>query len=134
MQSSITPRSSSPAHSSDRQDNSSYALEDDFYDEDIAQFIDYDDFHTNDSDPSNISVASAVKKRSVRSDSSSSVNPAEVLMNGGGASSATETKEKQLPSWAFFPTLPTITAQENTDQRIVGGDDAIPGEIPWQVL
>ncbi|XP_031713174.1 coagulation factor IX-like isoform X1 [Anarrhichthys ocellatus] len=133
VQSSITPRSSSPANSSDRQDNSNYTLEDDFDDEDIVQFIDYDDFNTNDSNPSNISAASAVKKRSVRSDSSSSVNPAAVLMNSGEASSATETEKKQLPSWAFFPTLPTITAQENTDQRIVGGDDANPGEIPWQV-
>ncbi|XP_068572257.1 coagulation factor IXb [Cebidichthys violaceus] len=131
VQSSITPRSSSPANSSERQDNSSYTVEDDFYDDDITQFIDYYDFNTNDSDPSNISVA--LKKRSVRSDSSSSVNPAKVLMNSGEASSATETEKKQLPSWAFFPTLPTITAQENTDQRIVGGDDAIPGEIPWQV-
>uniref|UniRef100_A0A8C2WU54 Coagulation factor IX n=1 Tax=Cyclopterus lumpus TaxID=8103 RepID=A0A8C2WU54_CYCLU len=111
---SLTPRSS----------NSSYTPEDDF-DEDISQlYEDYYEIPTEDSDSSNISVA--VKNRSVRSDSSSSVNPAE-------ASSVTEGEKKLLPSWAFFPTLPTITAQDNTDQRIVGGDDAIPGEIPWQV-
>uniref|UniRef100_A0A8C2YZS1 Coagulation factor IX n=1 Tax=Cyclopterus lumpus TaxID=8103 RepID=A0A8C2YZS1_CYCLU len=93
---------------------------------DISQlYEDYYEIPTEDSDSSNISVA--VKNRSVRSDSSSSVNPAE-------ASSVTEGEKKLLPSWAFFPTLPTITAQDNTDQRIVGGDDAIPGEIPWQVL
>uniref|UniRef100_A0A8C2YZR7 Coagulation factor IX n=1 Tax=Cyclopterus lumpus TaxID=8103 RepID=A0A8C2YZR7_CYCLU len=76
--------------------------------------------------PDKRSCEPTVKNRSVRSDSSSSVNPAE-------ASSVTEGEKKLLPSWAFFPTLPTITAQDNTDQRIVGGDDAIPGEIPWQV-
>ncbi|KAL0993918.1 hypothetical protein UPYG_G00115550 [Umbra pygmaea] len=38
-----------------------------------------------------------------------------------------------LPSWAFYPTLATIPKETSNDQRIVGGNDVIPGEIPWQV-
>ncbi|XP_077401876.1 coagulation factor IX-like [Vanacampus margaritifer] len=37
------------------------------------------------------------------------------------------------PSWrSFFPTLPTITAEENSDQRIVGGYEAKARDFPWQ--
>ncbi|XP_057677953.1 coagulation factor IXb [Corythoichthys intestinalis] len=32
----------------------------------------------------------------------------------------------------FFPTIPTITAMENSDQRIVGGYEAKAGDLPWQ--
>uniref|UniRef100_A0A8C6WQ96 Coagulation factor IX n=1 Tax=Neogobius melanostomus TaxID=47308 RepID=A0A8C6WQ96_9GOBI len=31
------------------------------------------------------------------------------------------------------PTMPNMTGEKNTDHRIVGGDEATPGQIPWQV-
>ncbi|KAF1378396.1 hypothetical protein PFLUV_G00190110 [Perca fluviatilis] len=129
----ITPRSSSTTNSSETKNNSSDTLEDDF-DDYLTELYDYYDLPSNESDLANASVASVVKKRSVRSDSSSSVNPAEIVMNSGEASSVTETPtEKKLPSWAFYATQPTIIAENNTDERIVGGNEAIPGEIPWQI-
>ncbi|XP_051541859.1 coagulation factor IXb [Myxocyprinus asiaticus] len=39
-----------------------------------------------------------------------------------------------IPSWAFFPTLPTIQNATKSGQRIIGGNEATPGEIPWQVV
>uniref|UniRef100_A0A8C1IXA9 Coagulation factor IX n=1 Tax=Cyprinus carpio TaxID=7962 RepID=A0A8C1IXA9_CYPCA len=35
---------------------------------------------------------------------------------------------------SFFPTQPTIKNATNNEHRIVGGNEATPGEIPWQVV
>ncbi|KAI9548220.1 hypothetical protein NQZ68_010439 [Dissostichus eleginoides] len=130
-----TQRSSNTTHSSERKDNSSDTLEDFLYEEDLMEFYDDYNLRTNDSDLSNISLASAAKIRSLRSDSSSSVNPTEIVMNIEEQSDVSEvaSEKEQLPYLAFFPTLPTIIEEKKSETRIVGGNEAIPGEIPWQV-
>ncbi|XP_040907271.1 coagulation factor IXb [Toxotes jaculatrix] len=130
----INLRSSSTSRASESSFNFRGTLLDDYYEDNTTQLYDYYDLPMNDSDRYTNSAASAIDVRSVKSDSSSSINPAEVAMNSSDMSGLTETatEKKQLSSWAF-PMLPTITAERNDDQRIVGGDEAIPGEIPWQV-
>ncbi|XP_047463790.1 coagulation factor IXb [Mugil cephalus] len=120
---SLIPRSSN-ATLPETQHNSSDALLDDYYD-DLTLFEDYIDLLVNDSDPSNVS---AVGLRSFKS----SVDPAEASSTAGEGNVTESPTVKKRFGWAY-PTIPTITAQDNSDQRIVGGDLAVPGEIPWQV-
>lgn len=78
---------------------------------------DYDYIRENDPEPLGTSLID------VRSSRTSSAGPDQDNSN---------LTESEIPYWAF-PTLPSITERDNTGQRIVGGDEAIPGEIPWQV-
>ncbi|XP_061755247.1 coagulation factor VII-like [Nerophis ophidion] len=100
-----TPRSSNRTHFG----NSSVEEEDDVIPE---EWLDYDySLTANLSLEVNASLRSEVKSRPARSASNDSA----------------------LPLASFFPTLSSVTAQANSDQRIVGGDTALPGEVPWQV-
>lgn len=111
----LEPRSSN--FSSVTQSTHNNTLQDYYYSEDISDY-DYPNHPTNNSNLFNDSLDSAAEavigSRHVRS-----VNE-------------TATTKKEMSSWGFS-TLPNITAKDNNDQRIVGGDTAIPGEIPWQV-
>ncbi|XP_006784980.1 coagulation factor IXb isoform X1 [Neolamprologus brichardi] len=103
----LEPRSSNFSYNDTRNDY--------FYDEDISEY-DYLNHPMTDSNPSNDSLDSeaVIGSRHVRS-----------------VTDTPKTKTEML-SWGYA-TLPNVTTQEKTDQRIVGGDTAIPGEIPWQV-
>lgn len=104
------------------------------YEDDITALYDYMYSGMNESDLFGSPLASLAESDSGAADSSPTRNKSEAVLSSRKARSATETEveTKESFSWAF-PTLPTITEEQNLDQRIVGGDEAKPGEIPWQV-
>lgn len=109
--------------------NSSNTLLDDYRDYNETELYDYLD-HLQTDKPALIDspVTPGVDIRSMKQPPS--LDPDDVVL-GTGATYAAE--KMKVPSWAF-PTVSTIKAEMKFQERVVGGDEAIPGEIPWQVL
>ncbi|RVE64047.1 hypothetical protein OJAV_G00142440 [Oryzias javanicus] len=108
--------------------NSTTPQEDDYYEDDMTQLSDYFDLLFNESDVVNIAHKAKVKVRSVESDSGLSTGAENVDIE------ATNTPPEADQDFSLgFPTMAPIKLKKNYQHRIVGGDVALPGEIPWQV-
>lgn len=113
---SIARRRRSSPPSAEKEPDLSY----DYSDTNETEIYDYaDDFTANDTDLVHSARPPRPDVRSVRP--------------GTEDANATDPKPTLFPLWGYFATLPSITAKDNLDQRIVGGNEAAPGQIPWQV-
>lgn len=107
----LTPRTS---NSSQRNHSSNH---DDLYDFNLTMFYEYYDTGINDADQVNVAEGSTVD---VPSDYQ------------GDQEIVFDEEDGNSTIWSG-PMQPNGTIEENTDHRIVGGDVAKPGQIPWQV-